>query len=200
MQGLAWDSGELLRPVLDALPFMILVVDEDVLIHAFNAAAAELLGEEPAKALRRRGGEALGCIRSTESPGGCGHGPHCEECVFRQTVQDCHRQEKSIRRRVTLEVVTQGTTKEISTVISATPLRHATGTYVVLVIEDISDLVSLQRTLAICAKCKKIRSDDTAWEQLEGYFLKQWDLNFTHGLCPACCAEEMSTLTPRFAG
>lgn len=42
------------------------------------------------------------------------------------------------------------------------------------------------RLLPICAHCKKIRDGDGGWEPLEIYFQKHFNVEFTHGLCPAC--------------
>lgn len=40
--------------------------------------------------------------------------------------------------------------------------------------------------LPICMYCKKIRSDDDYWQQLETFFLKHADIMFSHGICPDC--------------
>ncbi len=40
--------------------------------------------------------------------------------------------------------------------------------------------------LPICMYCKKIRSDDDYWQQLEAFFLKHADIMFSHGICPDC--------------
>ena len=44
----------------------------------------------------------------------------------------------------------------------------------------------LQGMLPICANCKKIRTDEGYWEQIEEYISEHSDAIFTHGLCPDC--------------
>jgi CheY-like chemotaxis protein len=45
------------------------------------------------------------------------------------------------------------------------------------------------KLLPICAHCKKIRDDTHHWQPLESYFLKRFNLQFTHGLCPGCAPD-----------
>lgn len=44
----------------------------------------------------------------------------------------------------------------------------------------------LQGLLPICCYCKKIRSDENYWTQVESYFAEHSDLRFSHGICPSC--------------
>jgi hypothetical protein len=48
----------------------------------------------------------------------------------------------------------------------------------------------LQGFLPICSFCKKIRTKEDTWEQLEQYISKNSDAKFTHSLCPACAKEQ----------
>lgn len=40
--------------------------------------------------------------------------------------------------------------------------------------------------LPICAYCKKIRNDQNDWQQVESYMTEHTNVQFTHGICPAC--------------
>jgi hypothetical protein len=40
--------------------------------------------------------------------------------------------------------------------------------------------------IPICANCKKIREEDDAWIQIDGYIEKHSDAQFSHGICPEC--------------
>ena len=44
----------------------------------------------------------------------------------------------------------------------------------------------LQRLLPICSYCKRVRSDQDYWEQLESYLAQHCSLEFSHGICPEC--------------
>lgn len=43
-----------------------------------------------------------------------------------------------------------------------------------------------ERLIPICGWCKKIRSDENYWEQLESFLTREGFGIFTHGMCPAC--------------
>lgn len=65
-------------------------------------------------------------------------------------------------------------------------------------------LAGLQNTMhglvPICAKCKRIRTDNDrpedpeAWKVLEAYLTEKAPVNFSHGICPLCLEEEMKAL------
>ena len=44
----------------------------------------------------------------------------------------------------------------------------------------------LSGLLPICANCKKIRSDEGYWEQIESYIQAHTEAVFSHGICPGC--------------
>jgi PAS domain-containing protein len=90
------DRSEMLSTVLDALPSLIFVVDDDVRIQDVNAAAAEILTAERNTILKRRGGEVLNCLHSKDVTKGCGHAIPCSDCVIRNSViQAFHIDSKS---------------------------------------------------------------------------------------------------------
>ena len=47
----------------------------------------------------------------------------------------------------------------------------------------------LQGMLPICSNCKKIRSDEGYWEQIEDYLHVHSEIEFTHSICPKCAKE-----------
>ncbi len=50
----------------------------------------------------------------------------------------------------------------------------------------------LQRLIPICGWCKKIRTDDDSWEQIEIYLTKEGFGEFTHSMCPVCAENIFS--------
>ncbi len=48
----------------------------------------------------------------------------------------------------------------------------------------------LGRLLPLCAWCRKVRSDQQYWQQVEEYVCRHTDIRFTHGICPECLAQE----------
>ena len=47
----------------------------------------------------------------------------------------------------------------------------------------------LNGLLPICMSCKKIRSDDGYWGQIEMYIREHSEAEFSHGICPDCAKE-----------
>lgn len=46
--------------------------------------------------------------------------------------------------------------------------------------------------LPICSNCKKIRNKQNYWQPLEIFFLENFDIGFTHGICPDCSTRFFS--------
>jgi diguanylate cyclase len=49
--------------------------------------------------------------------------------------------------------------------------------------------------LPICMFCKKIRTDDGYWQQMETYFARHVDVAFSHGICPDCLKEKYGEIS-----
>ncbi|MBF0496560.1 MAG: hypothetical protein HQK58_08310, partial [Deltaproteobacteria bacterium] len=52
--------------------------------------------------------------------------------------------------------------------------------------ESLSEIKRLSGLLPICGHCKKIRSDDGYWQQVEAYITKHSEAKFSHSICPQC--------------
>ncbi len=50
----------------------------------------------------------------------------------------------------------------------------------------LSRIRRLEGIIPICSYCKKIRSDDGAWQQIDVYIRHHSDADFSHGICPDC--------------
>jgi DNA-binding response OmpR family regulator len=49
-----------------------------------------------------------------------------------------------------------------------------------------ANIKRLTGLLPMCSYCKRIRSDQNYWEQLESYITEHSDAQFSHGICPNC--------------
>lgn len=183
-----------IRSILDALPAFAFAVEEDVRIVEFNAAAGALLDGNRISIIGKRAGEALHCVHSYEVPQGCGHAPACRECVIRNSVTFAFNGEKIDRKRAKIEICADGAATEIFAVITASPFVLDGEKLVLLLIEDISELITIQDIVPICMKCKKVKGGDEFWTALESYFKHSWGIDFSHGYCPECGEEEIQRL------
>jgi PAS domain-containing protein len=175
--------------VLEALPFAALIVDRDMRILATNRAAESLLDPARGSALGHRGGEAMSCVNAGLDPAGCGSSAHCTDCVLRRTVAQAADGQRSIRARARLVHVRDGVASPIHLLVTASPLELSSLHGYLLMLEDIAQLLEVGRLLPICAHCKKVRDRRQQWKSVESYFSDHLDVDFSHGLCPACAQE-----------
>jgi PAS domain-containing protein len=187
-------NTDMIRSVFDSIPSIIFVVDSDVRIQEYNAMAAEFLKVQGSAILKRRGGEALYCLHSSDVPEGCGRAPFCKNCVIRNSVTEAFQGNRVVRRRSRLEIIRSGNKIEIYALITASSFIFKETPLVLLVIEDISEIAELRRMIPICSMCGKLRDDKEAWSHIETYFKDHWDVEFSHGLCPECYKVEMDKL------
>jgi sigma-B regulation protein RsbU (phosphoserine phosphatase) len=50
----------------------------------------------------------------------------------------------------------------------------------------LANVRQLEGFIAICSYCKRIRSDEQQWEQMERYITDHSHAHFSHGVCPTC--------------
>ena len=126
------------RVLFDAMPLPVFVVDEDVCIFDYNAAAARFLGKGKRLILRHRGGEVLNCIHAAETPEGCGRAPACRKCVVRKSVRAAARGRQVTRQRVQMELVRDGKTTPLDLRITCQPFNYGQSSYILLVFEGLN--------------------------------------------------------------
>lgn len=180
------EKRDMLAAVFDALPSLVFVVDQDVRIQEYNAAASNLIMAERNTVLKRRAGEILHCIHSSEVSAGCGRSPSCKDCVIRNSVTEAFRGNRVVRHRTRIELIRDGNKIEIYALVTASPFSFQERLHALLVIEDISEIAELYRLIPICSGCGKVRDDTKSWMQVEAYFKNNWDVDFSHGYCPDC--------------
>jgi len=52
----------------------------------------------------------------------------------------------------------------------------------------------LRGLLPICSYCNKVRDDTNYWERVETYISNRLDIQFSHGICPACLEKVTSEI------
>ena len=52
--------------------------------------------------------------------------------------------------------------------------------------QALANVKQLRGLLPICSYCKRIRSDEDYWQQVETYITDRTDAAFSHGVCPNC--------------
>jgi PAS domain-containing protein len=137
----------LLRQLLDAIPSYVFLVDRDVTILDYNAAAGAFLGVGPRRILKRRGGDVLHCLHSRDVVAGCGRGPFCKSCMVRGAVNEAFDGKKCVRRQVRMELCSGRGVKYLDVLLTASPFDYQGHERVVLILEDIGRIAALQSVL-----------------------------------------------------
>jgi len=174
------------RILFDALPLYAFIVDSDVRIHGYNAAASTLFDRDAGDVLSTRGGEMLNCINQDRSPQGCGHSEDCKHCAIRNSVNQAIAGHKVFRQKCHMRVMRSGKKRDLHLLVTASPFSFDDASYALVLLEDINELIQLRSLLPICASCKKIRNDENFWEEVETYISRNVDVDFTHSLCEEC--------------
>ena len=110
-------------------------------------------------------------------------------CVIRNSVNKSYSGNKVVREKSEMQLVRGEKVEQIQMLVTTAPLKYKDKSYVLVVLEDITELLELRSILPICVHCKKIRDDQEYWQRLEAYLYKHLDINFSHGVCPECMKE-----------
>ncbi|MDL1893512.1 PAS domain-containing protein [Sphingobacteriales bacterium CHB3] len=183
------DNETLYRTILDAIPQPVLLVDDDVNVIDLNRAALELVNKSRLEVLYIRGGEMLNCIHTNDSPGGCGRGPHCGDCIIRNSVTASLSGKPVHRQRTKAELVQGDEVKEIELMVTASPVWIGNRKLALLILEDITEIVRLRTLVPMCSKCRRVRNDEQFWQSVEAYIKAEFNAEVTHSLCQECVTE-----------
>jgi PAS domain-containing protein len=178
-----------LRAVKDVLPSAILVVNHEFRILALNPAAKTLFKMDSDVVLQRLCGELMHCLHAMASDDCCGTTEHCRHCVIRNAVDSAMAGTSIYQEKYRMAIQIDSKTTYFYLLVTCVPLTYASGAYVLLVIEEVTEVIPLKRLLPICSNCKKIRNDDNYWEAVTDYLKKYADLEFTHSICPECAQK-----------
>jgi hypothetical protein len=183
-----FEDNDFLTNTFNAIPFPALVVDNDMRVMFWNAAALRLFAS--GDIFRQKGGDILQCIHSFETGEGCGQSESCKTCIIRNSVNQAGRGKGDYRSKTVIELRRSGEVIEIPVLITTSPFEYNGNSLVLLIIEDIRELLQLGGFLPICSNCKKIRTEENQWQHVE-QFIKTHiiDIKFTHGMCPDCLEE-----------
>ena len=131
------DEG-LHRVLFDAMPLPVFVVDNDINILEYNAAAARLLVEGWQTRKHRRGGDVLECLHATGSSGGCGCSPACSSCGLREAVNAASRGQPVTRQWAVMELNRKGKPAKVNLRVSCQPFTYRKSAFVLLVLEGLN--------------------------------------------------------------
>ncbi len=182
----AIDDINFLQNLINAIPYMVFVVDSDTRVYHMNSSAAQFLGTDIGRSRMMREGQVLKCVNHDAVPEGCGRSEFCRNCLVRGCVNEAMSGNRIYHRQTSMKITLNGRVADIHLLVSTSAFEFQGESFVLLILEDIEELVRLRSCLPICANCKKIRNDRNYWESVEQYLSTRHDLDFTHSICPDC--------------
>lgn len=127
------------RVLFDAMPMPVFVVDEDVSILEYNAAAAQWVKQEKPAVLRRRGGDVLRCVNAVKGAEGCGRSAACLDCIMRKSVRAAFQGKPVIREPARMELLEHGKRTKVDVRVSAHPFSYEHRDFMLLMLEGLND-------------------------------------------------------------
>ncbi len=135
------------RTILEAIPIPAFVVDDDVRIVDMNSAAAQFCAQDHEDVYKCRGGEALHCVHSKDVPEGCGRASLCQQCVIRNSVNECLEGRTVSRARMSMDFLPESGRKTKEMLITTSPLLNSSERQALLIIEDVTVNDALEQAL-----------------------------------------------------
>ena len=133
-------ADPLAMTVLAALPDLVLVVNPQRQIVAYNQRLWEALGvESPEDLLGLRPGEIVHCIHAEEGPGGCGTAEACASCGAVHAILEALETDTDVTKEGSLRTAGTAEGGALDLRIHAVPVVVAGTRLVVLSLRDISD-------------------------------------------------------------
>jgi transcriptional regulator with PAS, ATPase and Fis domain len=129
--------------LLDALPCGVIAITEDGKIVKLNNVIGRIFGVKNVEVIGKGYGKALRCINVCEAQDGCGSTNGCADCEVRKLALMALYSNDKKRRRVALQVSINSHVKDMSFLMSASPLKFGSKQLCILTIEDISNLKSI---------------------------------------------------------
>lgn len=178
-----------LRSIFDAFPCPVFILDNNLAVHDANLASKRMFGDQISKKIKRLCGDYLRCVHAIESSDGCGTTIFCPECVIRQVMESVLKGEVPFRLVSDMTLKLKSGITDLSFLVSGSPMRNSGKDYVVLILEDITELSELRKIVSICSFCNKLKDNDGKWHRIEPYMGKYFNISFSHGVCPDCGKE-----------
>ena len=179
------------RSLFDALPLPVFVVDGDVMVHDFNAAAGEFLLRHMADPGGLRYPVQTD-LAANEMPAVRWRALFCRDAFIGKAVKEAVMGNRVVRRYTQLEAHREGFRTELETVIQCCPFQNGDRKQVLLIFEKMHPFDKRKGVIQICCVCHRVIHARQALARLEAYAKACTGVEFSHGLCSQCYQGEMA--------
>ncbi len=137
-----------LDSIFNLTPSFLLLLDNRTQVININDPALQLGNKKRTDSVGLQPGNILECIRSYDSPDGCGAGPHCKQCVIRRTfLETLLTGKNNYNVEAPFMLKQNGNVKNLTLLVTTIVLERNQGNYVLLAINDITEQKQLEKEL-----------------------------------------------------
>ena len=66
-------------------------------------------------------------------------------------------------------------------------LKYKENKYVLMVIQDLTEIMKTNGVVKVCSNCKKIKRSESSWQEIEAHIQENLaNIQFSHCICPDC--------------
>ena len=130
-------NSPILLASLNAIPSMVMILNENRQIVAANQAMHRVLQVAEKDLLQKRPGEILGCVRVAEGPDGCGTSRHCVTCGAANAILESQTQNAQVVRECRI-LINGDSAGALDLRVAATPIEVDGTRFIVVAVDDIS--------------------------------------------------------------
>ena len=141
------EETEFLNALFETIPASVMVVDQDSKVRMVNRALERDFEVAQATLVEVCPGDALSCPRAVHQPSACGTLDECLQCQLRPTINEGLAGAKIDRRRCQFTYQVDSETRELTLLVSTTPLDHGGERLAIVILEDITELSGLRKAL-----------------------------------------------------
>ena len=138
-----------LTAIYENAPFIMMLLDQERRVRKINRFGEQFTGASSEKLIGLKGGAALNCAYHFKDPRGCGFGPFCHKCPISTLVRETFQTGRSYERvESTLPFMIGGGEKELTLLVSTSPINFDEEPLVLVSILDITERKDAERALA----------------------------------------------------
>lgn len=117
------------------------------------------------------------------------------DCILCKVIEECRTTKQKIIKKGPWRALTGHTPREFIIVVHAIYTKIKDDEFVLVGIEDLTEVEQLKGLLPICMVCNKIHDcKSQKWVRIDEYVTDRSPAKFSHGLCPECSKHMMSNI------